>query len=235
MKNAIFTAFALMFVFASSAEAKERKLSVFGFDSIQISGNINVSIQTGKGPSAVAEAETRRMLDRISLRKAGNELVVSVRERTNQTNRFSSEQPIELRLTTNRLSKIVHRGTGVVAVDKLTGRNTSARVGGFGSVTIGDIDTDRLEVSMNGGGALVIGGEARKAKVVLLGSSSLDASALLVEELDLSHRGPANTQINVEKRAEITNSGTGSIQISGQPDCLVRSVGSAEIICNPKS
>ena len=221
-------------LFLCPVEAKERRLSVYGFDSIQITGNVDVSIQTGKGPSAVAEAETRRMLDRISLRKAGNELVVSVRSRTDQTNRFTSEEPIELRLTTNRLAKIVHRGSGSVAVDRLAGNSTSARVGGFGSLTIGDVDTDRLEVSMSGGGELIVGGEAREMKVALLGASKLDASALVVENLDLSHRGPANSHITVEKRAEITNNGTGFIQIGGRPDCLVRSVGSAEIICNPE-
>ncbi len=235
MKNIILMISAALLAVSGTAQAKERKLSVYSFDSVWIIGNVNVSIQTGEGPSAVAEAESHRALDRVSLRRAGDQLVVSVLERTNQTNRFSSEAPIELRLTTNRLSKIVHRGAGNVAVDKLEGRNTSARVGGFGSMTIGNIDTDQLEVSMNGGGELIVGGEARKAKIVLFGSSSLDASALLVDDLDLSHRGPSNTQITVEKHAEIKNNGSGSIKIGGRPDCLVRSVGSAEIICNPKS
>ncbi|GAB5487120.1 MAG: hypothetical protein Pars2KO_06900 [Parasphingorhabdus sp.] len=218
-----------------TAEAMERKLSTYGFESILITGNVNVSIETGRGSSAVAEAETWRALDRISLRKAGDELVVSVRERTNQTNRYSSELPISLRLTTNKLTKIVHRGSGNVTVDSLEGSNASARIGGFGSMTIGSVETDRLEISMNGGGEMTIGGAARTAKISLLGSSKLDASDLVVDDLDLSHRGPANTQISVERRAEISNSGTGFIRIGGQPDCLVRSVGSAEIICNPKS
>lgn len=235
MKNILIIICAAFFIFAGAAEAKERRLSVYSFDAIQITGNVNVSIQTGKGPSAVAEAETRRALDRISLRNAGNELIVSVRQRNNQTDRFSSETPITLRLTTNRLVKILHRGSGNVAVDSLEGRNASARVGGFGSLTIGNVDTDRLVISMNGGGELFVGGKAQKAKVSLLGSSRLDASALMVEDLDLTQRGPANAQFSVEKRAEISNSGNGVIQIGGRPDCLVRSSGSAEIICNPKS
>ena len=220
---------------AGTAEAKERKLSGYSFDAIQIIGNVNVSIQTGEGPSAVAKADTRRALDQISVRKAGSELIVSVSPKTNQTDRYSSQPPITLRLTTYQLSKILHRGSGSVAVDNMKGRNTSIRVGGFGSVTVGNINSDRLEISMNGGGEVTVGGEARTAKVALLGSSRLDATALTVEDLDLTHRGPANTQIFVEKRAEITNGGSGIIQIDGRPECLVRTAGAAEIICNPKN
>ncbi len=220
---------------AGTAEAKERKLSGYSFDAIQIIGNVNVSIETGKGPSAVAEADTRRALDRVSVRKAGDELIVSVRPGSTQTDRFSKEPPIALRLTTYQLTKILHRGPGSVAVDSMKERNTNIRIGGFGSVTVGDIDTDRLEISMNGGGELIIGGTARTAKVALLGSSRLDATALTVDDLDLTHRGPANTQITVEKRAEITNGGSGFIQIDGRPECLVRTAGAAEIICNPKN
>lgn len=225
----------VLLAFPGTAEAKERKLSGYSFEAIQIIGNVNVTIQTGKSPSSVAEADTRRALDRISVRKAGNELIVSVRPAINKTGRFSSEPPIVLRLTTYELSKILHRGSGNVVVDKMEERNSSIRIGGFGSVTVDDIETDRLEISMNGGGELTIGGKARTAKVALLGSSRLDANALTVDDLDLTHRGPANTQISVEKRAEISNSGSGFIQIGGRPECLVRTAGVAEIICNPKN
>lgn len=231
-----FLSFAAIFLaLAGTANAKERRLSIQGFESIQVFGNVSVDIETGKGPSAIAEAETLRVLDRISLRKAGNELIVSMRDRNDQTNRFSSDPPIKLRLTTNRLNKILHRGSGKLSVDNMDGRNTSVRIGGFGSVTIANIESDRLDVSMNGGGELIAGGEARKARITLLGSSRIDASGLLVEDLNLVQRGPANAQISVENRAEISNQGTGFIEIGGRPDCQVRSVGSAEIICNPKS
>lgn len=235
MKYLAFLLTAFVAIISTIAEAKERRLSGYSFDAVQIVGNVNVSIQTGQGPSAIAEADTRRALDRISVRKAGSELIVSVSPRTDQTDRFSSEPPITLRLTTYRLNKILHRGSGSVAVDNMKERNTNIRIGGFGSVTVGNIKSDRLEISMNGGGELTVGGEAQMAKITLLGSSSLDATALSVDELDLTHRGPANTQIAVEKRVEISNSGSGYIEIAGRPNCLVRTAGAAEIICNPKS
>ncbi|MEP2990164.1 MAG: DUF2807 domain-containing protein [Parasphingorhabdus sp.] len=235
MRHFILILTTVFLAIAGTAEAKERKLSGYSFDAIQIIGNVNVSIETGKGPSAVAEADTRLALDRVSVRKAGNELIVSVRPRPTQTDRFSSEPPIALRLTTYQLTKILHRGSGSVAVDNMKERNTNIRVGGFGSVTVGNIETVRLEISMNGGGELTIGGAARTAKVDLLGSSRLDATAFTVDDLNLTHRGPANTQIAVDKRAEITNGGSGFIQIYGRPKCLVRTAGAAEIICNPKN
>lgn len=219
---------------ATQAQAVERKLSIFGFDNVRITGSINVDIVTGKGVSATASAETRRILDRLSLRKSGDELIVSVKSETNGKKRFSINDQITLQLTTYALEKIVHRGTGSVTVDRLTGRNTKARLSGFGTMTIAAVDSDVVAVTMNGGGSLQIAGEAKEARVSLLGSSNFDGGALNVEKLFLTQRGPASSRLSVERVAEITNAGSGTIEILGKPNCLVRSAGAAEIVCNPK-
>jgi len=225
--------FCLM-VGATQAQAVERRLSIFGFDNIRIMGSINVEIVTGKGVSATASADTRRILDRLSLRKSGDELIVSVKPATDGKRHFSINDQITLRLTTYALEKIVHRGSGSVTVDRLTGRNTKARLSGFGTMAIAAVDSDLLAVTMNGGGAVQISGEAKEARVSLLGSSNFDGGALTAENLYLTQRGPASSRVSVERVAEITNAGSGTIEILGKPNCLVRSAGAAEIVCNPK-
>ena len=226
---------ALVLLLPDGAGAAERKLSVFGFDSVRINGGVNVDIATGKGPSATASADSQRILDRLQLRKSGNELVISVRSESENADSFSQDDPIDLKLTTYALKKITHLGPGSVSIDELKGRVTSARLGGFGNVAIGGIDGDMVEIAMNGGGAIKLSGEVREARLSLLGASSFDGNALTVDKLKLTQRGPASTEIAVNREAEINNTGSGLIRVIGKPNCQVRSAGAAEIICDPKT
>lgn len=221
---------------AHPAAAAERNFSIFGFEDVRINGAIDVVITTGKGISARAEAENRNILDRVDLRRSGGTLIVTVRPRTsNDTRRsFDTDEPVKLWLTTRAIKEIFHNGGGSVSLDKLSGRQPRVRLSGFGSLFIGDIESDTVNIAMNGGGELTMAGEVGKARVELLGSSIFKGDGLTVEKLELFHRGPASSHMTVEREAHISNSGTGVIRIDGKPNCLVRSAGSAQIICNPK-
>lgn len=216
------------------AQAAERKFSISGFEDVRIIGNINVSISTNRGISASAEAEDREVLDRVQLRKNGSQLIVSVQPKTSDTNHYSSDKPVTVTLSSHLVKSITHSGSGAVALDRLGGRDVKARLSGFGVLTIGDVDSDTLGITMNGGGQIIIAGQAKKARIEMLGSSVLDGSGLRLQTLDLVQRGPASSHVFVEKEAIISNSGTGKIQIDGRPNCSVRSGSSAQIICDPK-
>lgn len=217
------------------AQAAERKFSLFSFEEVRIEGGADVVIVSGKGPVARAEADSRATLDRIAFRKSGKQLVIAVQAKTDNTRQYSAEDPITIYLHTYDVKKISHLGTGTVSLDRLAGRAPEVRVGGFGNLAIASVDSDRLAIAMTGGGMLTIAGEARDSRVQLLGTSTLEASGLTVESLDLVQRGPASSHIMVEREAAITNSGSGVIQIDGRPDCNIRSSGSAQIICDPDS
>ena len=49
----------------------------------------------------------------------------------------------------------------------------------------------------------------------------------------MAQRGPARSQLAVKREAVITNHGAGQIDIAGKPNCMVRTDGAADIICNP--
>ena len=222
------------FCAASAVQAAERKFSLFGFDDIRIDKGVDVVLTTGKGPSARAEGESRELLDRVILRKNGKQLVVSVRSRNFGGNSFQSDAPVTVYLSSHSIKRIAHRGGGLVTLDRLSGRTPQVRLGGFGTLQIGDVEADRLDVAMTGGGQITLDGEASDARIELQGASIFDGSALNVQRLTLVHRGPASSHVAVDKEADITNFGTGRIQIDGRPNCSVRSDGAADIICDPE-
>ena len=218
---------------SSAGQAAERKFSLFGFDEIRIGNGVDVVLISGKGPSARAEGDTRELLDRVSLQQNGKQLVVSVRPRSLSGNEYDADAPVKLYLSSHAISNISHLGSGQVTLDKLSGRTPRVRLGGFGSLRINMVDAERLDLAMTGGGQLVMSGKVRDARVELQGASIFASPDLTVEKLTLVQRGPASSQLKVTREAEISNNGTGQINIAGTPNCSVRTDGAANIVCNP--
>ncbi len=222
-----------MLLLSSAAQAAERKFSLFGFDDIRIGNGVDVVLTSGKGPSARAEGETRELLDRVSLQKNGKQLIVSVRPKSLSGDVYDADAPVTLYLSSHAITSISHLGSGLVELDRLSGRTPRVRLGGFGTLRIDSVDADRLDVAMTGGGQVVMTGKARDARVELQGASMFESPDLSVEKLTLVQRGPASSHMAVKREANITNNGTGRIKIAGKPNCIVRTDGAADIICNP--
>jgi|TARA_R110002126_G_scaffold3111_8_gene17107 putative autotransporter adhesin-like protein len=218
---------------SSAGQAAERKFSIFGFDDIRIGNGVDVVLTSGKGPSARAEGSNREILDRVSLQKNGKQLVVSVRPKSLDRNNYEEDAPVTLYLSSFAIENLTHLGSGMVTLDTLSGRTPKVRLGGFGTLRIDSVEADRLDVVMAGGGQLTMAGEAVAARLELQGASIFESPNLEVEKLILIQRGPVSSHLAVEREANITNFGTGRIQIEGRPNCMVRTDGSAEIICNP--
>ncbi|MGB5725482.1 MAG: DUF2807 domain-containing protein [Parasphingorhabdus sp.] len=233
MKNISIFLLSAMLLLSSGAQAAERTFSLFGFDDIRIGNGVDVVLTSGKGPLARAEGDTRELLDRVSLQKNGKQLVVSVRPRSLGGNDYDADRPVTLYLSSYAISNISHLGSGLVTLDKLSGRTPRVRLGGFGTLQIDAVDADRLDLAMTGGGQINIAGKARDARIELQGASMFESPDLTVEKLTLVQRGPARSRLTVKREAIITNNGTGQIDIAGTPNCTVRTDGAAEIVCNP--
>ena len=218
---------------SSAGQAAERKFSIFGFDDIRIGNGVDVVLTSGKGPSARAEGSNREILDRVSLQKNGKQLVVSVRPKSLDRNNYEEDAPVTLYLSSFAIENLTHMGSGMVTLDTLSGRTPKVRLGGFGTLRIDSVEADRLDVVMAGGGQLTMAGETVAARLELQGASIFESPNLEIEKLILIQRGPVSSHLAVEREANITNFGTGRIQIEGRPNCMVRTDGSAEIICNP--
>ena len=222
----------------TAGHAAERRLTVSSFDEIRVEGALSVVVKTGIGSSAIATGDART-LDRLSLRRSDRTLIVSLKRRTNGSNHFASDDnhgqdAIKVALSTYALSRVALIGTGDVKVDKLKASATKILLNGAGEVVVDKVETDKFTLLSFGEGRVKVSGKTRDARVELQGFGSFDGSELFARNLKLTQRGPARTQINVEEKVEITNSGTGDINIIGSPTCFVKSLGSAKIVCGVK-
>lgn len=222
-----------IFLVSSAAEAAERKFSIFGFEDIRIGNGVDVVLTSGKGASARAEGETRELLDRVLLQKNGKQLIVSVRAKSLNGDNYDADAPVTVYLSSYAIGSISHLGSGRVTLDKLSGRTPRLRLGGFGTLQVDAVDADRLDVAMTGGGQVTMAGTVRAARVELQGASIFESPDLTVEKLTLVQRGPASSRMRVTREAVITNNGTGRIMIAGTPNCIVKTDGAADIVCDP--
>ena len=217
---------------AAPAAAKERSFVMGGFERLVVEGDIAVDVKTEASPGASAEG-AQEQLDRVQFSRAGTTLTVRLLSPV-RTGRGEVKDggPLQVSLSTRKLSQLILRGNGRVNADALDDRSVRVMLTGNGTIDIGHIAADHLYVSAVGAGTVAMDkGMVREGNVQLNGAASWLAPGLVLERLDLTHSGPANSAAEVEEFAKVMNNGLGSIAITGPASCDIRTTGSARIAC----
>jgi hypothetical protein len=210
----------------------ERKLLVASFENIQVIGNMNVIVTTGKSPSATASGD-KRMLESLKLERIGTTLRVRLQDIINNNKGVPISAPLNVRLTTQGIKDITLSGNGTLTVSEVK-QPTMVRMllAGNGSITIGRLVTDQFSATIDGNGKIDLGGGVvRDARVTIDGTGGFEAAKVATRKLRLEHIGNAISTATVEEQTEIFNDGTGNITIGGQGTCFIKKAGSAAINC----
>jgi Putative auto-transporter adhesin, head GIN domain len=218
------------------AFAEQRKLLVGGFNDIVIDGDMSVNIMTGKGASAKATGD-RWILDLLKLDRVSETLYIRVQQTASDQNTVRIKQPLVITLTNQSIRSIKLRGNAKLTVNNIESDGVARiYVDGGGSVDIGRMKTDKLDVAMSGSGQVTIGaGSARETALQMQGAGIYDAKNLKTRKFRLEQNGNATVSANVEESAQLANTGSGTITITGNAECFIRRAGSAIITCPRES
>lgn len=228
-----FWALALLAVAGTGpAQAVERKLLVASFENIQVIGDIDVTVQTGKSPSAIAKGD-KRMLESLKLERVGTTLRVRLQDIVNNNKGVPITGPLQVTLTTQAIRDIAVSGNGTLKISEVRQQNGSKTViAGNGSVSIGRLIADQFSATINGNGKIDIGGGVtRDARVTIDGAGSFDGAKMTMRKLRLEHIGNAVSTATVEEGTDIYNRGSGNITIGGKGTCFIKQAGTAAIAC----
>jgi Putative auto-transporter adhesin, head GIN domain len=226
------TLFAAITLGAQPASAVERKLLVASFENIQVIGDINVTVQTGKSPSAIASGD-KRVLESLKLERVGMTLRIRLQDIVNNNKGVPITQPLLVTLTTQAVKDITLSGNGTLRVSQVK-QPTAARmlIAGNGSVSIASLIADQFTANINGNGKIEIGsGVTRDARVTINGAGTFEGAGVKMRKLRLEHIGNAVSTATVEEGTDIYNRGSGNITIGGNGTCLVKLAGAAAISC----
>lgn len=219
-------------VFAQSNRPIERKLLVGSFENIQLIGDINVEVQTGKAPSAMASGD-KRVLESLRLERVGTTLRVRLQDIINNEKGVPITAPLKLMLSTQAIKDMTVSGSGTLKVSEVKTPNASRMlIAGNGSVSIGRLIADQFTADIDGNGKIIIsGGVTRDARVTVDGAGTFDGANLKMRKLRLEHIGNAVSSATVDEGTDIYNRGTGNITISGKGTCFIKQAGGAAINC----
>lgn len=219
-------------LFAGELHAAERNFAIGSFDHVRVEGNLNIFITTGSGPK-VSAIGSKKQLNDIQFTRNGRTLKI-------QSSKSSSPKrvkdlrapPMQIFIETRSLENIFINGNSVVKVGNVKSKLSKYTILGSGNIIIDKVDIGALEINISGSGIVNLeSGDAQKSKVKINGSGAVKAKDFATEILDLVHEGPANSVITVTNRANVSNNGTGRIEILGDGNCIIKSIGSGTILC----
>jgi hypothetical protein len=217
---------------AQAGKPIERKLLVASFENIVVIGDISVSVQTGKAPSAIASGD-KRVLESLKLERVGTTLRVRLQDVVNNDRGVPITSPLRLKLTTQAIRDITLSGNGTLTVSEVKQQNLARMlIAGNGSVSIGRLVADQFTANINGNGKIDLGGgTVRDARVTIDGAGGFEGAKVQTRKLRLEHIGNAISTATVAEGTDIYNRGTGNITIGGKGTCFIKEAGGAAINC----
>ncbi|HET9810072.1 MAG TPA: head GIN domain-containing protein [Sphingomicrobium sp.] len=222
-------AFALPVLIAGQpALAAERSFTVVGFERIRLDGPYSVKLTTGVAPFARAKGSSAA-LNGLSVEVQGQTLIIRPSRSSWGGYPGKDPGPVEISIGTHDLTKVWLNGAGALAIDSVEGQSFDMTVQGPGSIALGKLDVDRLNLGLAGSGSAVVGGKTKNATIIVRGSASLDGSGLTAKDAIVGAEGSAVVRLGVTGTVKIDALGTASIAIAGDPACKLRTVGSATV------
>ena len=212
---------------AAPGAAETRNFGVNGFDRIRLDGPYKVTLTTGTAPYARATGKLRA-LDLVSVRVEGRTLII----RTDRSNSWGGNPgdangPVEIKVGTHDLSAAWLNGAGQLSIDQVKGLKFQVSAQGAGSIAIGAVDVDVLDVAIAGSAGATLSGSADKATVVVRGSANVDGSALQVKDAVINAEGPSTITLAARNTAKVAARGVAAVTLSGSPACTLDLQGSA--------
>jgi hypothetical protein len=110
-----------------------------------------------------------------------------------------------------------HTGSGSFTGDGLESRAAHVNMVGSGRIDVGLVRGDSLRVNSTGSGGLHARGAVRQLDVQAQGSGRMYLGDLRAEAANLSSSGSGGIDAYVSQKVDAHGSGSGSIQVSGNP------------------
>jgi hypothetical protein len=197
---------------------------------VELSGPIDLTLRYGPAPSLVVRGE-QRLLANIETTQDGNRLHIGPRGLL-----LSHRHPLQVTLVLPALANLTVNGSGDSTVDGFSGDSVTLQLDGSGSVKFngryrsvnaalhgsGDLDvdvgnSDRVTAALVGSGALTLAGSCAELKAESAGSGEFDAQHLRADIVNVRQTGSGSTSVTAQKTVAVSMSGTGEIEVGGNP------------------
>ena len=214
----------LLLLIGAAPPDAERTFMLTQFDRIRVDGPFDVQVGTG-GPVGARAIGDRRAIERVALRVDGQTLVVTTDTRGYEGWGGQRAAAPVIRVTARDLRAAVVNGGGSLAIAAMRGPRVDVTVNGAGRLDVARITADQLAGTLTGTGAMKLAGTALRARFLANGAGSIDAGALLVNDLSVVSQSAGDGRYAARFTAAVSAFGVGAVEVIGSATCRTRGPG----------
>lgn len=206
-------------------EEQTHKLQIESFDSLDLTGTLNVLVTAGNEPFLSIRGD-KQAVSSLKVRQYGTTLKLS--------NRFwfwfwYQHRPVFVTVTTPTLRQVEITGASVVQFKGF--KNIAAlelEITGASNVTF-EGDVEHLSAEITGASKVNLHGLGKQLTAEITGASVLQAFGYTVETASLELSGACTAKIAASKRIKAELAGASKLQYQGEPVLHVETAGASSI------
>ena len=201
------------------------------FSRVQVNGDFEVQIDTGRISSAIVEAD-ENLVDLIVTHVSGNKLIIETRNGAC----LRPSHPIEITINTQALDEITLNGSGFVYCYGLETEELSINLSGSGQIecyeaeaSVVNVDlegsglinsslvSENLTTQLEGSGEIRLSGESVNADHKIIGSGQINAGQVITDVSIVYISGSGIVETRVNSALDVTIIGSGIVYYTGNP------------------
>jgi len=189
-------------------------------------------VETGTSPRASVEADAA-LLDRITVTQQGETLAVRVGGggAGEHGGAARASGPAVVTLSTTVLRSVAVSTGARVRVSRMRGQQVALSVTGTGAIDVAAVDADQLQATVVGTGTMTLAGRAGRARLLTNGPGTIDAGALVANDLTVRLDGPGETRARARYTAQVVDTGLGHVEVTGEAKCTVVAPAGGPVEC----
>ncbi|MBS1626946.1 MAG: DUF2807 domain-containing protein [Bacteroidetes bacterium] len=191
---------------------------------IKLAGSYNVELSQGNTSLKINADEN--LLPYIETYNDNGWLVI----KTKEDYRLSSNNPIKIIISTDKLEAIKLAGSGnIMGTTKFIGGDMlEINITGSGNATL-EVNTPKVKSSIAGSGDITLSGETKDEEIHIAGHGNYKAINLKSENADVHIAGSGNANVFAANTLSIHIAGSGDVNYKGNPTIDQKIAGSGSI------
>lgn len=206
--------------FSSGDEVKEKK-ALTGVTRLKVDGVFSLTISQSDEESIEVEGD-QGMVNKLLIDQEGELLSLKMEEDVEDG--FFDDKNLKIHIHIKDLKEFNYEGVGNVKTNGLFKVADLKLLGnGVGNLDL-ELDAQEIDADFDMVGNIKLRGKANRAIFVNNGIGNLDASELIVQNIDLNSSGIGNVEVNCVGELSLVVDGIGKVSYTGHPRVIKKEV-----------
>lgn len=215
-------------VVRGSGDITSESRDVEPFNEIRLEGAGQLVITQGDTPSLEISAEDN-IIDELTSEVVDDTLILGYRDQSWRRTVIPTEV-IRYTLTVTDLVNITLNGAGEATMEELDTESLEVAINGAGRIDINElIGVEFLEANITGAGTIVLAGEAENQSITIDGAGSYRAEDLHATTAEIEINGLGNATVWTDETLDIAINGAGNLTYYGSPNVTQNITGAGDI------